>query len=112
MWVMRTSLTGEVTRTINIDNDGDEEGRAIAAMGDGGCVVAGWSQRVGEGRLPLVVRLNSMGEEVWRTPVIGSGIGQVNGLDVCADGTILVAGSVSELQPYQEMLLARLSPDA
>ncbi|MBC7906570.1 MAG: hypothetical protein H7Y60_07465 [Rhodospirillaceae bacterium] len=107
VWVMRFDLQGKDYDQKVIDEAEDEHPEALAAYGDGGLAVAGWTLPVTEGikgdkETPWVVRLNGRGDILWDHHW-GGAKGRLNAVAALADGGVLVAGELGG-----EALLARL----
>lgn len=99
IWVVRLSSSGELQWQRSLGGSDQEEGDAIRATPDGGCIVAGYAQSTdgdvsgnhGAGDF-WVVKLDATGEIQWENALGGSAQDWPSSIALCNDGGYLIGG--------------------
>lgn len=94
LFVAKLSISGELLWQVELEDEADRLGRAVAAAGDGGAFVAGtyWSPEGGPGPGAFVLRLNALGQVSWTRVIPPETISMFSALAVHPDGSVTAAG--------------------
>ena len=93
LWLLRTDSMGDTlwTRKYSIDN-GWSKGEAIEALADGGFIIAGQNYTTIIDASMLLLRVDSLGSEIWHRQFGGQFIESAQSLDITNDGGFIVGG--------------------
>ncbi len=95
-WCVRVNKNGKVVWQQTYGGAGDDIVRAARLTSDGSLVLAGHTSSYGAGRWDgWCVKLDSTGAILWQRAIGGSANERVAGLDLAADGGIVLAGWTS-----------------
>ncbi len=96
VYVAKFDLNGNVLWTRTVGGTRTDEGLAIAATNDGGCVVAGTTYSFGYGYGDMyVVKLDANGNLQWTRTVGGSGRDKGHAILQSRDGAYVIVGSTT-----------------
>ena len=112
LWLVKLDAAGRLAWDRTIGGPGNDRGRAIAALPDGGLAVAGFVTRTEEqGRDAFVARLDSDGAILWQESVDSPGDDAASHLAIAPGGGLLVTGyrHVSRENGY-DLWAARYDP--
>ena len=97
MWLTVTDAAGATLWTKTYGGSGDAGGAAIAAMADGGFVLAGWTTSTGAGGKDFwTVRIDAAGAILWDKVFGGGQDDQATGVAATSDGGAIVVGTRSD----------------
>jgi hypothetical protein len=93
LWILRTDSSGDTLWTRKYDYSGGwPRGEAVAVMPDGGFVIAGQNWLTFTDVQLLLVRTDSLGNEIWHKEYGGSGVESAMSFDITSDGGIVAGG--------------------
>lgn len=105
LWTLCVSEDGVVIWEAAYGNNGDDEGRAVFASENGGCIVAG-TRSAEDGSLDAVlVRYDDNGGEQWDASPATDGDAVGNGVTRTTDGAFVLGGWCDGFTGLREMLL-------
>jgi hypothetical protein len=92
--LLRTDPDGEVIWTRSYGGSGDEECLSLIPSGDGGCLLAGWTESFGGGmRDAYLLRIDSDGDTLWTATWGGEESDIAYDVKRTNDGGFIVTGS-------------------
>lgn len=111
-WVLKLATDGTVVWQKAYGGSGNEEARAVVAMSDGGCVVAGVTDTFGTGDFDnWLLRLNSDGSIAWQKTFGGIIAEDPEHMSLASDGSLLVAGlTANSFGPGPDFWLLKVTP--
>ena len=92
-WVLKLNADGSVAWQKTYGGSGNDYANAIQQTGDGGYIVAGYTQSFGAGNYDAwVLKLNADGSVAWQKTYGGSGDGCAFAIQQTGDGGYIVGG--------------------
>ncbi|UCC80056.1 MAG: hypothetical protein JSW64_01480 [Candidatus Zixiibacteriota bacterium] len=93
LWLLRVDSLGDTLWTRKYSYSGGwSRGEAIAKTSDGGFVIAGQNWLTLTNVVMLLVRTDSLGNEIWHKEYGGPNIDNAMSLDITSDGGIVAGG--------------------
>jgi len=93
VWVIRLDGNGKVLWENTYGEADDDYANAIRPTGDGGCIIAGYTQSFGAGSYDAwVIKLKADGSLDWQKAYGGAGYDYAASVEPTADGGYVVAG--------------------
>lgn len=93
LWLVRLDAAGGLDWDRTIGGPGNDRGRTIAALPDGGFAIGGFVTRTAEhGRDAFIARLDTDGTILWQESIESPGDDAAFHLAIAPDGSLLVTG--------------------
>jgi len=103
VFIQKTSSSGDQQWLTVVDlngssDSGDQEGRAVAQTSDSGYIIGGWYAASSDPGAPFLLKLNSGGNEEWRTAYnLGSGNEQFSALAIAGNSGYIAVGKTNSI---------------
>ncbi|MDD1654986.1 MAG: PEGA domain-containing protein [Methanomicrobiales archaeon] len=108
--VIRTDSLGRFRWQQTWGRGGTEYGSAVAMTGDDGIVLAGRTTSLEPSMDIFLVRWTPLGTELWQRTFGGARYDTASGLNVTADGGLVIAGTTASFGSDDDVYLVRLAP--
>lgn len=109
VWVLKVDEEGEILDEWLYGGDGEQEGRAICAFGDG-FVIAG-SAGTGELSDGLLIRIQVDGSEAWSQTFGGDSLDMFNDVLATSDGGLSMMGITHSFSQWEEAYHVKADAD-
>lgn len=101
VYVIRTDAAGDSLWTETYGGGGDDNGWAVQETGDGGFMIAGFTDSYGAGAVDFyVIRTDASGDTLWTRTYGGEGDEYCWDMDQTHDGGYILAGETGEAGNY------------
>ncbi|MCD4707435.1 MAG: T9SS type A sorting domain-containing protein [Candidatus Sabulitectum sp.] len=113
IWLIKTDGDGEGVWTKTFGGIDEDCGCSVRQTGDGGYVVAGYTESFGAGNFDVwLIRTDDTGDTVWSKTIGGENLDQGRSIDLTTDGGFIVAGSTYDYFAGEyNIYLIKLGPE-
>jgi hypothetical protein len=108
VWILRTDLTGDTIWTRYFGTSGVDEGKAIKATPDGGCIVAGTIASLDGYSDAVLLKYDQYGLLQWDVAIGGDSADVGNGVTLVNDGGYVLGGGTKSYSPRRDMLMGKV----
>jgi len=111
-WILKANSAGDSLWAIVYGGPGHEEFRSVRQTLEGGFIVGGTKSLApfAESHVWLM-RLSADGDSTWGRIWSGGDAAECSGVDICADGGYILAGSAFLIETYDDAWLLKTEPD-
>ncbi len=113
IWLVKTDDNGDTVWTETFGGTEEDCGCSVRQTGDGGYVVAGYTESFGAGNFDVwLIRTDESGDTLWSKTVGGENLDQGRSIDLTTDGGFIVAGSTFDYFAGEyNIYLIKLGPE-
>ena len=113
IWLIKTDSSGDSLWTRTFGGVEEDCGCSVRQTGDGGYVVAGYTESFGAGNFDVwLIRTDDTGDTVWSKTIGGENLDQGRSIDLTTDGGFIVAGTTYDFFAGEyNIYLIKLGPE-